>query len=153
MNPFAPGDRVQCKQKNRRNGQVIEVFCGDCGKCKDRFYKDCTQEPLNRVKVIVSFPVEQGQKRYRYDYSELSFEDPIPFKSAERSYDLSPRDIRPLGSAKVDVPLIVPDTDEGEPEMEVEEPTSTIDLNIHKPSYGMLLDDYLAGGQRMRRPI
>lgn len=154
MNPFSPGDRVQCKTKNRRNGNVVHIFCGDCEKCKDKKYHDCTNEPLNKVKVLASFPNEHGaNKRFKYDYTELELEPPLPLKTERSAPDLSPRDIRPLGTVKLDVPLIVPDDELSEPELEVEEPVATVARNTDKPSYGMSFDQYVGLSQRMTRPI
>lgn len=154
MNPFSPGDRVQCKTKSRRNGYVIYTYCGECEKCKLKFFTDCTNEPLNKVKVLASFPVDSSSsKRFRYDYTELDFEVPLPFKKERRLADLSPRDIRPLGSIKLDIPLIVAEGDEDEPEIEVEEVEPIVVRELDKPARGMLLEEYIGLSQKMNRPI
>jgi len=112
MNPFSPDDRVQCKEKNRRNGTVLCIMCGFCEKCKTKpvDYKLCTAEDKDKNKVYVSYP--DSNKRFKYDFAELEVEPPLPIKPPQKVYDLSAKDIRPLGDAQISVPLIVSDDDD-----------------------------------------
>lgn len=156
-NPFLPGDRVQCQAKNRHNGTVVYLYCDLCDKCKNKSYNQCEADQKDRNKVLASFynPITKSSKRYRYDYTELQLEPPLPLKEQEKSYDFSPRDIRPLGSARLNIPLIVSegdDEDNVELEEELDLPTCN-QPNGCKKYKGMILDDFLTFASDMRRPI
>jgi len=107
MNPFQTGDRVQCKAKNRRHGTVVRIYCGKCEKCiTNNDTSNCVADAKDKVKVLASFFDGHATKRFKYDYSELEIEPPLPEKPIKKIYDFSPKDIRPLGDIVVDIPLI-----------------------------------------------
>jgi len=147
MNPFSPGDRVQCKEKNRYNGTVMHIMCGICELClaMPRNYTLCVAE--DKTKVLVTY--SNSVKRFKYNYSELELEPPLPIKPAHKTYDLSAKDIRPLGDITISVPLIVPD---GLEEDEEGEDTCEVKQAINKPMSGMFLDKFLSE-HTMERPI
>lgn len=153
MNPFSPGDRVQCKEKNRRNGTVLFTMCGVCEKCRTtpKNYELCTAEDKDKGKVQVSYP--ESIKRYKYDYTELEVEPPLPVKPPQKVYDLSAKDIRPLGEARLSVPLIVSEDDEN---IEGEETvTDASEANIESSNEipkGVFFDAFLSQ-HTMERPI
>lgn len=152
MNPFSPGDRVLCKEKSRRNGTVLHIMCGVCEKCRTtpKNYALCTGTNEEKKKLLVSY---SDNKKYKYEYTELELEAPLPLKPATKVYDLSAKDIRPLGDATISVPLIV--CDDEEEEEQVEEPEETKRAITESKSNivdGMFFDQFLSL-QRMDRPI
>ena len=193
MNPFSVGDRVQYPKKGRRNGYVNCIFCGECDRCKAKDHNACTADFINRSKVKVSFPdvFTQDEKVYLYDYLELSFETdfstatkqsiitPPPKVEAqapeERSFDLCSPDIRKIGAAELDVPLIVPEDGWSELEIEVDSEvdstpnpisetaktsTKTLEKNDDDSDidegifeYGMCYDQYIALVSKIGCPI
>jgi len=153
MNPFSPDDRVQCKEKNRRNGTVLCIMCGTCEQCRGKptNYFLCSADNKDKLKVQVSYP--DSGKRFKYDYAELELEPPLPIKPPQKVYDLSAKDIRPLGDAMISVPLIVSDEEDDSesltvaPELEEE----IIEKRSDMPN-GICFDTFLSF-QRMERPI
>lgn len=156
MNPFSQDDRVQCKEKNRRNGTVLCIMCGKCEKCSIKpfsieNYKACTAQIEDKNKVYVSY--SDSNKRFKYDYIELEIEPPLPVKPPQKVYDLSAKDIRPLGDARISVPLIVCEDEEND--NEIEEPVKQNEASIDNKQVvvsGMTFDAFLSFS-RMERPI
>jgi hypothetical protein len=156
MNPFSPDDRVQCKEKNRRHGTVLCIMCGKCEKCSIKpfsieNYKLCTAKVEDKNKVYVSYP--DSNKRFKYDYIELEIEPPLPVKPPQKVYDLSAKDIRPLGDARISVPLIVSEDEENDDG--AEEPFTQNEAIIENKQVvvsGMTFDTFLSFS-RMERPI
>ncbi len=126
LNPFKPGDRVQYKEKNRRNGLVLCIYCGTCINCTNKLLDKCDGAYKSRVAVSFYESISGCSKQFKYHFSELELEPPAPpepkveITPLPRAYDFSPKDIRPLGDAKVDIPLIVED-EYSEPEIDTDE--------------------------------
>jgi hypothetical protein len=134
MNPFQIGDKVFAKEKNRRNGTVMHVMCGVCEKCSQKNYSECTAETKN--KLLVHYSDGTTNKRFKCEYTEVEAEPPLPFKAESKAYDLSPKEIRPLGSATLSLPLIEDeesDENEIEVDIDVEELTTESEKSTAMP--------------------
>jgi hypothetical protein len=151
---FATGDRVLCKAKNRRHGVVRYVYCNECTDCKDKRCNLCVAPDSKKTFVCASFTDDHGSKKsYRYENHELEREAPLPLKPEERVIDWSAKDIQPLGSMLLDVPLIVAEDaadSEAEEETETAQNDTTPDV---KPNMGMFFDAYAGMSSRMERPV
>jgi len=149
---FNSGDRVCCRERGRYNGTIECIMCGICIKCNIKKYAECVGD--FKYKAIASFYENGTLKRFKYNTYELDLEPPLPQKEEPKAFDLSPKDIRPLGEVEISIPLIVPDGEE----MEEEDDDPVLELvqrktnrPIVKPAVGISLDQFLDQG--WRRPI
>ena len=75
---FSIGDKVQYGPKNRINGKIISIFCGECDKCKEKKYGLCVDN--NKLKCKVSWEIVEKAdnctihkcKTYIYNLKDLS---------------------------------------------------------------------------------
>ena len=129
MNPFSAGDRVYAKEKDRHS-VVKYIMCGLCEKCGKKDYAECVSP--SKDKVLVTYYDGMNYKRYKYNYWELELEkeEPTPTAAAAtKNYDFSPKEIRSLGDAILDIPPIVDEDEELEEEISPDQIDVEIDLS------------------------
>lgn len=122
-NPFRPGDRVIYRQKNRIGGLVKYIGCALCANCLS---KDSTQRMLCladlvlKNKVWVSWPSEQANKLFKYNFEELESDLAVSYNTPETNTDKIVRTPEPciasknkdwitVVEAKANIPLIEDD--------------------------------------------
>lgn len=170
MNLFTPGDIVECKANGRRYGTVLCIFCGICINCNSKCFKICSADLDKKTKVLVEFPdslYPTCSKKYRYEYDELALQSKSNttvqsnsvsenIKALEqpiKQFNLTPKDVRPLGSASIDIPLITDSSEELEVEPVSGEIKQSHDKTNNRLPIGTSFDKYLQMFPKMSRPI